>query len=260
MKQIEFALNVYAFNPEIRWQVSETEDNLPGFTALLDHTFCQMNTKDPFYRSGKHDKHGVKYLVLTTLQGTIINVVGPFPGSRHDFRCMKTSVINGSPVPHYVNDKWLADSGYQGANAVHVLVPWKRDQNCEELLPMHAKTNEIIQRFRARIEHTFGCTKNRFFLFGMKSRLKSADKHGQLFKLACLGQNILQQAANRVYKKYDSCFNKQIVHGRRLRKVVRGNACPCLIFPTSDENSIVSKPKSYRKTKFYWNDRKYANM
>jgi hypothetical protein len=237
LKSIEPALDNVAFNPEIRWQLQEREDHLPQYTAIMDHTFCEIATKDPNMRSGKHEKYGVKYFVMTTLQGTIFKVIGPFPGIRHDFRTLKSTVVGGSPVPHYENDRWLADGGYQGSNAQHVLVPFKAKEN-EKVVGEMAECNEIIQHFRARVEHTFGCTKNRFFLFARKARTRSFAKHGQLFKLACLAQSILQQHANRVCKKYDACHNPQ--RGKLSDLCPRGNGCTCNIFPVTDESWLIS--------------------
>ncbi len=134
MKDNEWRMYTRGFNPEIRSREVST-------------------TLKEKYQSGKHRKFGVKYLVCITLQGTIVRVVGPFAGSTHDFRCMKTEQMNGCPLTtQYANDQWIADGGYQGVNADHVATPVRRNPG-QELTPQQEVFNNIIQRYRARVEH-----------------------------------------------------------------------------------------------------------
>ena len=235
LKRYQWDIELKGLNPEIRWQHQEREQNIPDYTALFDHTFCEVATVDELFRSGKHCKFGVKYLVHTTLQGTIINVFGPFPGRTHDFECCKTVQIDGSPMVHYENDRMLADGGYQGVDHRHVAIPVKKPPN-GQLNPQQAGYNASIQRYRARVEHTFSCLKGRFKLFARKSQFRDIEKHGRLFKLACVAQNIIQHAANRQRGKYYTCRNiarKNVVYSER------GQRCTCCIFPKSNKDETV---------------------
>lgn len=227
LAQYESNVQQLGLDPEIRWQNQEREQLIPGRTALFAHTFCEVSTKNPVFYSEGQKKFGVKYFVKTTLQGTIINVLGPYAAKTHDSRCTESAEMNESS-PLNENDRWLADVQYIGANTRHVSLPFKKRIG-RVLTNRQERFNLTLRSYAVRIEQTIACLKKRFPLFRhVKSSVRDMPKHGRLFKLACVAENILQQAANREQPKYSNCHNMPrtgIVYSQR------GQSCGCDIFP-----------------------------
>jgi hypothetical protein len=238
-----------AFHEEARFFASERDPEAADVTAVLDHTLVETAMENGIYWSGKHGTYGLKFAIVITMQGTIIRVVGPVIGRVHDFKHCKFPEMMGFPLlRHYENDVILADSGYQGVTGPHVLVPFKKSKN-KRRTPAQSLFNRRFNRYRARVEHTIGCLKQRFKLFSKTSIVHRPTRNtdgqyaqddvmiGCFFKLACLLQSRASIIANRRYQKYATC-NSAFWRDRasRLPKhlpafPVRGAPCGCKCFP-----------------------------
>ena len=83
------------------------------------------------------------------------------------------------------------------------------------------------------VQHILACFKNHFALFNRKFPICDLPRHERLFKLACVAQNIVQQAANRQKNRPST----DIVYSER------GERCRCDIFPKSREDAAVLMQK-----------------
>lgn len=202
-----------AFCEKWRFEPCEREASSTELTAIFDHTLVETGTTDPAYWSGKHGAHGVKFLTVTTLQGTVINVIGPIPARAHDYKhcTMIGHVFN---VPNTA-DKLVADLGYIGSDTRTVITPFRATKF--GLHPLRNKFNKRVAVYRARVEHTFANIKRRFTAFAGSSatslrrpgnQIQSDRVIGFLFKLACLAHSHHAHFGNRAFSKYRTCCNR----------------------------------------------------
>ena len=69
--------------------------------------------------------------------------------------------------------------------------------------------------------------------------MNNIAKHGRLFKLACIAESILQEAANREQKKYDTCRNYESNTKTLSDYSKPGEICRCNMFQVSNEDFVV---------------------
>lgn len=245
-----------AFNENARFTPTEREPDAPEITAIFDHTFIECANTNGMYWGGHHKAYGLKFLIVITPQGSIIRVVGPIVARITDFTHCKLPEVGGAPVVnHFENDVFLADSGYQGSFEKHVFVPIKKNQgvlnsntNLKERTEEQQQYNKRLDRFRARVEHSIGCMKQRFTLFSKRSivqRDKVVDGRrvqddfliGCFFKLACLLHSRQCILSNRKYPKYATCnssfWQKKVSRvPKHLPPLLpKGDPCTCDCFP-----------------------------
>jgi hypothetical protein len=249
----EDTLNTTAFDEFMRFQPCERDPLQPHVVALFDHTLVQTSARDAKYCSGKHNMQGIKFLVVTSIQGTILRVVGPVPGSVHDYTHCKFDEVGGHPLPvHLENECCLADLGYVGCGGKHVRLPEKKPCN-QDYTEEQNLWNRTIAKFRARVEHTFACFKRRFSFFAAKIHLfrtsngqREQDDQliGCLFKLACLYQAFTMHNGNVAFSKYQTCCNSYFrEHDKHPKYPDLGKLCNCRVFPTLNEHIELQKAK-----------------
>ena len=104
----------------------------------------------PYY-SGKKKMHSLKTEIRTTLEGHIVYVSKPYPGSVHDFKVYK----NERPVSS--NTTVFLDSGYQGFQDKHTntRLPEKATKT-KKLTKAQKAYNRALSALRVKIENVIG--------------------------------------------------------------------------------------------------------
>ena len=122
-------------------------------TLLIDATEIQIQRptkKQRKFYSGKKKRHMMKFEVITSANGKILNISKGYNGRTHDFKIRKMS-------EHLPRDAVvLADSGYQGLQKIHpkTILPHKRRRKCP-LSPEQKAHNTALSSKRVAIEHVF---------------------------------------------------------------------------------------------------------
>ena len=135
-----------------------TDVNLDGMLfsrkrRLLDAIEIQIQRptkKQRKFYSGKKKHHMMKFEVITSANGKILNISKGYSGRTHDFKIRKMS--EHLPREAVV----LADSGYQGLQKIHptTISPHKRRRKCP-LSPEQKAHNTALFSKRVTIEHVF---------------------------------------------------------------------------------------------------------
>lgn len=131
---------------------------LRNTVGIVDATeiFIERKTEGSFY-SGKKKRYTVKYQVVTDIEsGVVIHVAGPYPGSMHDAKMYRDSLIGDYLAfrDYYV----LGDKGYQGCGNVYYMRKKQRGQ--AHLSPADRTYNNTISAKRVEIEQFFGSIKD----------------------------------------------------------------------------------------------------
>lgn len=196
------------FREHWRLQPCEREPTFKPATAVFDHTEIQVVWKDKAYKSRKGFGYTMKFLCVITMQGTIMRVIGPFPGRMHDFQTCKLPGFDGNLLHHHFTfERWFADCGYYGVRDSHVLLPHKKPKN-QPLPQEHELYNARHSRLRARVEHTFACFKRRFKMFASPIAEKNPLVISGMFKLAALIHGLDNHEQNVKSGKYRRCGNR----------------------------------------------------
>ncbi|GAM25228.1 hypothetical protein SAMD00019534_084030 [Acytostelium subglobosum LB1] len=105
--------------------------------------------------SGKHKFHGIKFEVGIRLDGYIVWVGPPQPGSKHDLTIFDDGELANELLP---GEKILADSAYVSKNHPFV-TPIKKQRNTRTVTKFLTVEQRIynfqISRLRIKIEHCF---------------------------------------------------------------------------------------------------------
>jgi len=88
------------------------------------------------------------------LQGWIVSIRGPFPGSFNDAKIYRLSRI--SEYLEFINEYMCGDKGYQGFQTIVTPVKGRK----KNLLKSELNFNSLISVVRNRVEHVFGKLKN----------------------------------------------------------------------------------------------------
>ncbi|GAM26916.1 hypothetical protein SAMD00019534_100910 [Acytostelium subglobosum LB1] len=159
---------------------------------IIDTTIVKIRRPSPgpnnqdlqrsFY-SGKHKFHGIKFEVGIRLDGYIVWVGPPQPGSKHDLTIFDDGELANELLP---GEKILADSAYVSKNHPFV-TPIKKQRNTRTVTKFLTVEQRIynfqISRLRIKIEHCFPKVKA-LTMFG--STYRSQRHHLDLyFRAAC---------------------------------------------------------------------------
>lgn len=103
--------------------------------------------------SGKRHRQGLNVQIAATLDGDLLAVSDPVPGSWHDRRAIRET--GWEPV---LDDGicWIADPGYQGTTALH---PTKKPRH-GNLTEDRKHANTIISGYRSAVERAIAHLKN----------------------------------------------------------------------------------------------------
>lgn len=140
-------------------------------------------TQKEFY-SGKHKKHTVKNLALSTAQGYVLFISDSYQGSKHDKAIFDDLEIAETHVD------LLADLGFFGADKSHpnIVLPFKKPKGAE-LSESHKIINQFIARARVVIEHAFAGIK-RLKIIRNKIRLKGWQARDRMMHIATALHNL----------------------------------------------------------------------
>ena len=152
-------------NSDIRY--AHLLDELPNVTCIVDGTVIpvrQRNKEDVWddalqrYKtvdrnySGKHKEICLKVEFWVDLAGVPIFCRGAVPGSCHDARLFKEPPTGEKLLPHFINEYFLCDSGYEGCP--HCITPYKKHPH-EELTEEQKYFNDRLALVRSRVERFF---------------------------------------------------------------------------------------------------------
>ena len=149
---------ITAVTPALAQALTElvpTAEDLPtGVAYLIDSSLlpCWSWTDKPGLYSGKHHTTGVNIQVATSLEGRILWVSDPLPGSTHDVTALDTHGLLDGHDPA----QFIADKGYTGRG---MTTPVKKPIGGE--LPECDKTyNTSVNKLRWPIEQAISHLKN----------------------------------------------------------------------------------------------------
>jgi hypothetical protein len=138
----------------VRSHIPTAEDVALDQSVLLDGTLCPVWSwkKHPELYSGKHKTTGWNVQVVTDLQGRVMWVSDPVPGSWHDMRALEETHFMDGIDPSIV----VADKGYQGSEAI---TPTKKPSE-GELTDEQKANNKVINSVRSGVERGISHLKN----------------------------------------------------------------------------------------------------
>lgn len=114
--------------------------------------------------SGKRHRQGLNVQIGADLDGMLLAVSDPVPGSFHDRRALTCSGWEAS----LDDGHWIADPGYQGTSAI---TPTKRPRGCE-LSEDRKANNATISALRSAVERAIAHWKNwKIVATGYRGRL-----------------------------------------------------------------------------------------
>lgn len=152
-------------------------DVLKGRVVLVDGTLVPVGNRETDRAthqanfSGKHHKAGVSVQVVSTLDGLLLTVSDPVPGSTHDRAAFQTTGCEQLLIDNPV----IADLAYQGTDAIRpVRRPPRPHRGAPK--PEHPPHIEIWNRsvasLRAAVEHAIAHWKNwKILATGYRGRL-----------------------------------------------------------------------------------------
>jgi len=184
-----------AFLSQCAQPVVERGGLVPNTFAFIDGThmrICRpMNDQEEFYSGQKHF-HSIKYQAITTPDGIIIHVGGPFSGRRHDARLADDSRIRSylsehARSPTGVQMVVYGDEGYGQSDEIKA--PFRGNiLTAEQNL-----RNESMRRPRLCAEWSFGFMSNNFGLINYYQKLRvGLSPIGLYFPVAALFCNLLR--------------------------------------------------------------------
>jgi hypothetical protein len=123
-------------------------------SVLLDGTLCPVWSwkKHPELYSGKHKTTGWNVQVVTDLDGTVMWISDPAPGSWHDKKALEATLFMEGIDTSMV----VADKGYQGTDAI---TPTKKPAG-GEITDEQKANNKIINSVRSAVERGIAHLKN----------------------------------------------------------------------------------------------------
>ena len=140
-------------------------------------------TQQEFY-SGKHKKHTVKNLAVSTAQGYVLFLSDSYEGKKHD-----KAIFDELHITETEEDL-LADLGFWGADKTqaNIVLPFKKPIGAE--LRQNLKIiNQFIARARVIVEHAFAGIK-RLKIIRNKIRLKGWSIKDQMMDIATALHNL----------------------------------------------------------------------
>jgi hypothetical protein len=126
--------------------VPDLTDSANGRVTLVDGTLapCWSWADTPELWSGKHKTTGHNHQVAADLEGRLIHISDPLPGSTHDARAAaETNLVNLIDPANSIGDK-----GYLGTG---LLTPFRKPPG-RELLPWQKEFNKQVNSLRAPVE------------------------------------------------------------------------------------------------------------
>jgi hypothetical protein len=182
---------------------------LPVVVGFIDGTvreICKPSVlQGPLY-NGKDRKHSLKYQAVTTPDGIIRHLGGPYPGTRHD-----QFMLHDSDILHWIDSFPLqpdtgcpyqiyADAGYSSLPGI--VVPF----HDPELNVRHAAFNNAMSSVRISVEWAFGAILQNWasLRYVPNEQLLSNRKIGQVYFVAALLTNFMNCVRPNTTSKYFS--------------------------------------------------------
>jgi hypothetical protein len=182
---------------------------LPVVVGFIDGTvreICKPSVlQGPLY-NGKDRKHSLKYQAITTPDGMIKHLAGPYPGTRHDQFMLHDSEIlewigsfplqPDTQCPYQI----YADAGYSSVPGI--IVPY----HDPELNATHAGFNMAMSSVRISVEWAFGAILQNWasLRYVPHEQLLSNRKIGQIYFCAALLTNFMNCVRPNTTSKYFS--------------------------------------------------------
>lgn len=111
------------------WECNDAPSAWPTHIGIVDGTELIINNWQKNCFSKKKGHQTLKYQVVINIETRqVLNVFGPFKGSRHD-----SVVFHDSTIPEWLEDNQihlLGDKGYQGCN--RITTPTKKKEDKED--------------------------------------------------------------------------------------------------------------------------------
>lgn len=138
--------------------VKDAGSLLPGVIGFIDGTvrpIARPIEGQELDYNGHHRVHAMKYQAVTSPDGIIIHLSGPYQGRHHDLSLLRASGITNSLYQHAKdtrgNQLYLyGDPGYQISPVL--MVPY----STTNITPRQQAFNESMSRVRVAVEWTFG--------------------------------------------------------------------------------------------------------
>lgn len=185
-----------------------------GFIDGTVREICKPSVlQGPLY-NGKDRKHSLKYQAITTPDGIIRHLAGPYPGTRHDqFMLHDSGVLDwlaAFPLEHEHKTRYCiyADAGY--STQPGILIPF----HDPELNAIHAGYNAAMSSVRISVEWAFGAILTNWASLRHvpDQQLLSNRKIGQTYFVAALLTNFLNCVRPNGTSKYFSSTPPSLSH------------------------------------------------
>ena len=189
----------------------------PIVVGFIDGTVRQIckptHLQNPMY-NGKDRIHSLKYQAITTPDGIIRHLAGPYPGSRHDqFMLRESGILDwlaGFPLEpeHKCPYAIYADAGYSVQPGI--LIPF----HDPEINPIHAGYNAAMSSVRISVEWAFGAILTHWAALRHvpDQQLLSNRKIGQTYFVAALLTNFLDCVRPNATSQYFSLKPPSLTH------------------------------------------------
>ncbi|OAX77001.1 hypothetical protein ACJ72_08705 [Emergomyces africanus] len=200
---LEYLENRYSegleWNPMITYEriqlyAKNLRHHCPGESiwGFIDGTFkrtCRPQDRQQFHYSGYKKSHGFKFQAITTPDGLISHISGPWPARINDLTMVRQSGLNRR-LKRIFKDRSIyylfGDQAYKQQH--YILAPYPGLP--QYLDPQARKFNDEMSRARIAVENTFGLTQNLFtstaYKYGLKHGLMPISNY---FLIACLFTN-----------------------------------------------------------------------
>jgi nuclease HARBI1 len=158
--------------------------------------------------SGHSKAHGLKMQAITTPDGLVSSLYGPFPGKDNDWNIYSQSRIKQRLQRLFTSDRqmlWLyGDPAY--SQSFGILAPYKHSSGRHALPREHQQFNYRMSKYRISVEHSFGAVWRKWTYTGFAKSLRNGQQAlGSIYRTAVLLDNCITclRGGNQTSKKYN---------------------------------------------------------